>query len=130
MANKPTKADYEGFKKAIANPMTPQPIKDKLQSVIDKYASEYEGTGEGSTEAKPTKAPRKPRVTKTKAPSGAKRGRKPSSTTAKPTMSKADSYEKAKADLKAKTGKTEEECEKIINQYRELRTNAQTRKAK
>jgi hypothetical protein len=128
MANKPTKAEYEGFKKAIANPMTPQPIKDKLQSVIDKYASEYEGMDEGSNEPKPSKAPRKPRTTKTT--SGTKRaGRKPS-TTAKPTMSKADAYEKAKADLKAKTGKTEEECEKIINQYRELRAKAQTRKAK
>jgi hypothetical protein len=127
MANKPTKAEYEGFKKAIANPMTPQPIKDKLQSVIDKYASEYEGMDEGSNEPKPSKAPRKPRVTKS---TSSKRGRKPSSTPAKPTMSKADSYEKAKADLKAKTGKTEEECEKIINQYRELRAKAQTRKAK
>jgi len=125
MANKPTKADYEGFKKAIANPMTPQPIKDKLQSVIDKYASEYEGMDEGSTEAKPLKAPRKPRATKS---TPAKRGRKPSSTTS--TMSKADAYEKAKADLKSKTGKTEEECETIINQYRELRAKAQTRKAK
>jgi chemotaxis protein histidine kinase CheA len=128
MANKPTKAEYEGFKKAIANPMTPQPIKDKLQSVIDKYASEYEGTGESATEVKPTKAPRKPRTTKTT--SGTKRAVRKTSTTAKPTMSKADAYEKAKADLKAKTGKTEEECEKIINQYRELRAKAQTRKAK
>jgi len=125
MANKPTKAEYEGFKKALANPMTPQPIKDKLQSVIDQYASEYEGVGEGSDEPNPTKAPRKPRVAKT---TPAKRGRKPSSTTA--TMSKADAYEKAKADLKAKTGKSEEECETIIEQYRELRAKAQTRKAK
>jgi hypothetical protein len=125
MANKPTKAQYEGFKKALANPLTPQAIKDKLQSVIDQYASEYEGKSEGSTEVKPTKAPRKARVTKS---TPAKRGRKPSSTTA--TMSKADAYEKAKADLKAKTGKTEEECETIIEQYRDLRTKAQTRKAK
>jgi len=123
MANKPTKAEYEGFKKALANPMTPQPIKDKLQSVIDQYASEYEGVGEGSDEPNPTKAPRKPRVAKT---TPAKRGRKPASTSA----SKADNYEKAKADLKKKTGKTEEECETIIEQYRELRAKAQTRKAK
>ena len=38
--------------------------------------------------------------------------------------------EKAKADLKKKTGKTEEECEEIIEQYKALRTKAQTRKKK
>ena len=36
--------------------------------------------------------------------------------------------EKAKADLKKKTGKTEEECEKIIEQYKALRTQSNTRK--
>ena len=38
--------------------------------------------------------------------------------------------EKAIADLKKKTGKTEEECEAIINQYKALRNKAQTRKKK
>jgi hypothetical protein len=109
MANKPTKAEYEGFKKALANPMTPQPIKDKLQSVIDQYASEYEG----STETKE----RKPRATK--APAKKATGKK-----------SVDDIEKAKAEIKRKTGKTEEECESIIEQYRALRTKAQEGKRK
>jgi hypothetical protein len=38
--------------------------------------------------------------------------------------------EKAKAEIKAKTGKTEAECESIIEQYRALRTKAQEGKRK
>ena len=116
MANKPTKAEYEGFKKALANPMTPQPIKDKLQSVIDQYASEYEGSTE-KTEAKPKTT----------------RGTKPATTrkasTTKPKKS-VDDIEKAKAEIKRKTGKTEAECESIIEQYRALRAKAQQGKRK
>jgi hypothetical protein len=116
MANKPTKAEYEGFKKALANPMTPQPIKDKLQSVIDQYASEYEGSTE-KTEAKPKTT----------------RGTKPATTRKAPTTKpkkSVDDIEKAKAEIKRKTGKTEEECETIIEQYRALRAKAQQGKRK
>ena len=42
----------------------------------------------------------------------------------------ATDIEKAKAEIKAKTGKTEEECEAIIEQYRALRTKAQEGKRK
>lgn len=110
MANKPTKAEYEGFKKAVANPMTPAPIKQKLQSIIDQYSSEYEG---GSEE--PKAEPKK-------------RGRKPA--TPKATKKSPTDIEQAKAQIKAKTGKTEEECEAIIEQYRALRSKAQEGKRK
>jgi hypothetical protein len=42
----------------------------------------------------------------------------------------ATDVEKAKAEIKAKTGKTEAECESIIEQYRALRTKAQEGKRK
>ena len=50
-------------------------------------------------------------------------------TTAKPKKSVSE-QEKAMADLKKKTGKTEEECEAIIEQYKALRSKAQSRKKK
>ena len=64
MANKPTKAEYEGFKKAVANPMTPAPIKQKLQSIIDQYSSEYEGSSEAPKAEPKSRAGRKPSTTK------------------------------------------------------------------
>jgi len=49
--------------------------------------------------------------------------------TAKKVVKKTKSdIEKAKEDLKKKTGKTEEECEKIIEQYKSLRSQSNTRK--
>lgn len=119
MANKPTKAEYEGFKKAVANPMTPAPIKQKLQSIIDQYASEYEGGSEAPKE-EPKKRGRKPAIIATP--------RKTS--TPRATKKTATDIEQAKAEIKAKTGKTEEECEAIIEQYRSLRTKAQEGKRK
>jgi hypothetical protein len=179
MANKPTKAEYEGFKKAVENPMTPAPIKQKLQSIIDQYASEYEGAT-GETTATKTTRGRKPSATakkyKTlptpenvmlvtatnegieKAKNSLKKmgynpeevdnltgneafailksleGKTPvkrkstkTSSTGKKSVS---DIEKAKAEIKAKTGKTEEECQAIIEQYRALRTKAQEGKRK
>ena len=177
MTNKPTKAQYEGFKKALANPMTPQPIKDKLQSVIEQYASEYEGGSQAPKAEPKSRAGRKPSTTKKYKPlptpkmvamvtattqafaemkarlkkfgydpekvdalsdneafaileevKGTMTKRKPS--TPRATKKTATDIEKAKAEIKAKTGKTEEECESIIEQYRDLRAKAQTRKAK
>ena len=50
--------------------------------------------------------------------------------TAKKVKISKDEEVKAIADLKKKTGKTEQECEAIIDQYKALRTKAQTRKKK
>jgi hypothetical protein len=179
MANKPTKAEYEGFKKAVANPMTPPPIKQKLQSIIDQYSSEYEGGSEAPKAEPKSRAGRKPSTTKkyktlpkpkmvalitaTKdavedmkaqlkklgynpeevdALNGnqafaileelkSKMVGKPKRTaTPRATKKTATDIEKAKAEIKAKTGKTEAECEAIIEQYRALRTKAQEGKRK
>jgi hypothetical protein len=179
MANKPTKAEYEGFKKAVANPMTPAPIKQKLQSIIDQYSSEYEGGSETPKAEPKSRAGRKPSTTKkyktlpkpkmvalitaTKdavedmkaqlkklgynpeevdALNGnqafaileelkSKMVGKPKRTaTPRATKKTATDIEKAKAEIKAKTGKTEAECEAIIEQYRALRTKAQEGKRK
>ncbi len=116
MANKVTKAEYEGYKKAVANPMTPAPIKQKLQGIIDQYASEYEGK-----DAEPKKSAGRKPATGKKAPAS------PKATGGKKSV---DDIEKAKAEIKRKTGKTEEECESIIEQYRALRTKAQEGKRK
>ena len=183
MANKPTKEQYEGFKKAVANPMTPAPLKASLQGIIDKYSSEYEGGATGTSAEEKPKATRgrkpvtakkyktlpKPKVramiTSTKQAveemkaklkklgydpeevdnlsgneayailqevEGKMTTRKPA--TRKPATTKtkqtATDIAKAKAEIKAKTGKTEAECESIIEQYRALRTKAQEGKRK
>ena len=177
MANKPTKAEYEGFKKAVANPMTPAPIKQKLQTIIDQYSSEYEGGSEAPKAEPKSRAGRKPSTTKKYKPlptpkmvamvtattqafaemkaqlkkfgydpekvdalsdneafaileevKGTMTTRKPS--TPRATKKTATDIEKAKAQIKAKTGKTEEECEAIIEQYRALRSKAQEGKRK
>jgi hypothetical protein len=71
-----------------------------------------------TSESKPTTTQRKTRTTPTKKVAPAK-GKK-----------SVDDIEKAKAEIKAKTGKTEAECESIIEQYRALRTKAQEGKRK
>lgn len=68
--------------------------------------------------SKPTTTQRKTRTAPTKKVAPAK------------TKKTATDVEKAKAEIKAKTGKTEAECESIIEQYRSLRTKAQEGKRK
>jgi hypothetical protein len=58
---------------------------------------------------------------------------KPKSTTQrKPQVTKQtkSDIELAKAEIKKRTGKTEEECESIVNEYRSLRSKSQARKKK
>jgi hypothetical protein len=59
--------------------------------------------------------------------------RKPRTTTQRkpqaPKQSKSD-IESAKAEIKRRTGKTEEECESIVNEYRSLRAKSVERKKK
>jgi len=121
--NKPSAEQLAKYKQRANDMSLSEDVRAKFRAIVEKFESAVEGEP-----SKPAKAPRKPRATKEKAPAKtpAKRGRKPASTS----ESKADNYEKAKADLKKKTGKTEEECESIIEQYRDLRAKAQTRKAK
>ena len=70
-----------------------------------------------STERKPrTTTERKPRTTTQRKPQV-------------PKQSKSD-IESAKAEIKRRTGKTEEECESIVNEYRSLRAKSVERKKK
>ena len=70
-----------------------------------------------STERKPkATTERKPRTTTQRKPQA-------------PKQSKSD-IESAKAEIKRRTGKTEEECESIVNEYRSLRAKSVERKKK
>jgi hypothetical protein len=112
---RPTDEQLAKYRKNAQDQSLSAEVRAKFQAVVDKF----------STEVKELEA-EKPKTT---------RVRKPATATAKkPAMAKAkntaDDIEKAKAEIKAKTGKTEAECESIIEQYRALRTKAQEGKRK
>jgi hypothetical protein len=111
---RPTAEQMAKFKKNSQDQSLSAEIRAKFQAIVDKFAEDVEGGDEPK-----------------------KRGRKPSATraTRKPAAPKATKktitdVEQAKAEIKAKTGKTEAECEAIIEQYRALRTKAQEGKRK
>jgi hypothetical protein len=123
---KPSADIIAKWRKNVADPNVSEDIKSKFRNLLTKFGeAEVEVVKEVEKVVAPTKGTRgrKPSAT-TKKPKaktmGATRGRKPSASTPK----SADDIEKAKADLKKKTGKTEEECQTIIEQYRALRTSA------
>ena len=113
---RPTAEQMAKFKKNSEDKSLTAEIRAKFKAIVDKFSTEVKDI-EGE----------KPKAT---------RGRKPASTatTKKPATPKtkqtATDVEKAKAEIKAKTGKTEAECESIIEQYRALRTKAQEGKRK
>lgn len=109
MEKRPTDEQLAKYRKNAQDQSLSAEVRAKFQAVVDKFSAEIKEL-EGE----------KPKST---------RGRKPSATAKKSTASKtkksADDIETAKAEIKRKTGKTEEECESIIEQYRALRTKAQ-----
>ena len=111
------------WKKNVADPNVSEDIKSKFRNLLAKFGeAEVEVVKEVEKVVTPkgTRG-RKPSATKkttAKKPTGATRGRKPA------TQKSQSDIESAKAELKKKFGKTEEECEKIIDQYKALRSTA------
>jgi hypothetical protein len=116
MEKRPTKEQLATFKRNANDQSFSAEVRAKFQAVVDKF----ENVGEEVVDAVEGKKERKPRTPK------ATTQRKPRATT----KQTADDIEKAKAEIKSRTGKTEEECEKIIDEYRSLRTKSQERKKK
>ncbi len=114
MAKKPTQAEIDKMKARIKNPKTPESVVKVLKKILERVGEDVEDVVE-DVEKEEKKVVSKVKKAVKKATKKA------------PTKS---DYEKAKADLKNKTGKSQEECEKIIEQYKELRAKAQTRKTK
>jgi chemotaxis protein histidine kinase CheA len=111
--NKPSKEQIDKWKSRVDDPTTDDKSKERFRNLLKKWDKAVEEV----EEAVGLKKERKPRATKPKAE------RKP-----RATKQTGEDVEKAKAEIKKRTGKTEEECEKIIEEYRALRTKAQERK--
>lgn len=117
MEKRPTEEQLAKYRKNAQDQSLSAEVRAKFKAVVDKFDNVAEKIGEDVVKvAEPKKT----------------RGRKPASTAKTPTKGKksVDDIEKAKAEIKAKTGKTEAECESIIEQYRALRTKAQEGKRK
>ena len=117
MEKRPTEEQLAKYRKNAQDQSLSAEVRAKFKAVVDKFDNVAEKIGEDVVKvAEPKKT----------------RGRKPASTAKAPTKGKksVDDIEKAKAEIKAKTGKTEAECESIIEQYRALRTKAQEGKRK
>ena len=112
--NKPSAEIIAKWKSRVKDPSTDEKSKETFKNLLKKWGEDVEDVVKKVGEEVVGKKQRKPRTTKPKATN----------------TSSAEDVEKAKAEIKKKTGKTEEECETIIEQYRALRTKAQERKAK
>jgi chemotaxis protein histidine kinase CheA len=121
---KPTKEQYAKFKSRANDQSISAEARATFQKLVDKFKDEFE-TAEKDVEKVVEDKPKAKRGRKPSTSTATKRGRKPS---AKKTEQSADDIAKAKAEIKKRTGKTEEECESIIEEYKALRTKAQTRK--
>ena len=115
MEKRPSKEQMAVFKKNANDMSLSAEVRAKFQAIVDKF----ENVGEAVVDAVEGKKVRKPRTPK------ATTERKP-----RATKQTANDVEMAKAEIKKRTGKTEEECESIIEQYKALRTKSQERKKK
>jgi hypothetical protein len=114
MTKQEIQSKIDSFKKKLENQNLAEYHDDFRQGIAD-LEKKLENLGKATVDVvKPTKE-RKPRVAKPKSE--------------QPKQTKND-VETAKAEIKRRTGKTEEECEKIIAEYRSLRTKSQERKKK
>jgi hypothetical protein len=115
MEKRPTKEQLATFKKNANDMSLSAEVRAKFKAIVDKF----ENIGEEVVDVVEGKKERKPRTPK-------------ATTTRKPRATKqtGDDVEKAKAEIKKRTGKTEEECEKIVEEYRSLRSKSQERKKK
>lgn len=121
MAKKPTKEQYERFKSRLADPNVSDDIKAKFRPIVEKFKDEFEKVG-GEVEKEVKK------VEKDVTPAPKKRGRKKGSTNK--SQPKELTFEEKKEKLAKDLGKTEEECENILAQYKDLRAKSNKRKAK
>jgi hypothetical protein len=115
MEKRPSKEQMATFKKNANDMSLSAEVRAKFQAIVDKF----ENVGEAVVDAVEGKKERKPRTPK------ATTERKP-----RATRQTADDVAMAKAEIKKRTGKTEEECEKIVEEYRSLRNKSQERKKK
>ena len=104
-----SKEDIALFEELIADPSVP----DEEKKIYKDALSQAKSSDEPKQEAKKTPAKAKPKTRK-------KTAKKP----------KEEDIEKAKAEILKRTGKTQEECEKIVDEYKALRRKATTRKKK
>ena len=100
-----SKSDLAFFKEMANDPNIPADERKMYQAEVDK-------AGGGDTTPTPKK-----KSTKKK-------------TTSKKKKATTKDIDTLKAEIKKRTGKTEEECEKIVEEYRALRKKATTRKKK
>jgi hypothetical protein len=115
MEKRPTDEQLAKYRKNAQDQSLSAEVRAKFKAVVDKFDNVAEKIGEDVVKvAEPKKT----------------RGRKPASAKTTKTKQTSTDIEKAKAEIKAKTGKTEAECESIIEQYRALRTKAQEGKRK
>ena len=115
MEKRPSKEQMATFKKNANDMSLSAEVRAKFQAIVDKF----ENVGEAVVDAVEGKKERKPRTPKVTME------RKP-----RATRQTADDVAMAKAEIKKRTGKTEEECEKIVEEYRSLRNKSQERKKK
>lgn len=113
MEKRPTAEQLAKYKSNAKNESFSADVRAKFQSIVDKF----ENVGEAVVDAVEQKKERKPRTTKT-------------TTKVVATKQTKSDIESAKAEIKKRTGKTEEECESIVNEYRSLRAKSQERKKK
>jgi hypothetical protein len=116
---RPTAEQMAKFKKNSEDKSLSAEIRAKFKAIVDKFSTEVKDV-EGE----------KPKATRGRKPASTATTKKPSKPATPKTKQTATDVEKAKAEIKAKTGKTEAECESIIEQYRALRTKAQEGKRK
>ena len=113
MEKRPSAEQLAKYKSNAKNESFSADVRAKFQSIVDKF----ENVGEAVVDAIEQKKERKPRTTKT-------------TTKVVATKQTKSDIESAKAEIKKRTGKTEEECESIVEEYRTLRTKSQERKKK
>jgi hypothetical protein len=119
---RPTAEQMAKFKKNAQDKSLSAEIRAKFQAIVDKFSTDVKDVEE-KIEGKP-----QPKKRAERKPATSRGTKKPA--TSRGTKKTATDIEQAKAEIKAKTGKTEEECEAIIEQYRELRSKAQQGKIK
>jgi hypothetical protein len=108
MSNKPSKDEYAKFKALASDKSKPESFRKKFQNIVDKFAKDFEEVG-GETEKEVKKVEKVVKKVVKKAVSTTKKAL-------------------TKADILKKVGKTEKECEDILEQYKSLRSKATTRK--
>jgi hypothetical protein len=112
-----TKEEIELLQELIDSPDTPQDEKELYRDTIKELKAEAEKS-KPEPKVEKTKTEKKPATTK------------PSATKKEAPKKLPVDADKMKAEIKERTGKTEEECEVIIAEYRQLREKSKKIEAK